>query len=117
MEKSRIFREICFSFTTNFLFVLVTMAIFQIYPPLYTFSKLIIFLIKSQQHININWQKKKKRKEKQTNSKITKLTKNVCSMLVFKLSPLCRKLKLLHLQLLYNNNNNKIKPKLESTPR
>ena len=92
------------------------MAIFQIYPPLYTFSKLTIFLIKSQQHININWQKKK-RKEKQTNSKITKLTKNVCSMLVFKLSPLCRKLKLLHLQLVYNNNNNKIKPKIESTPR
>ena len=117
METSRIFREICFSFTTNFLFVLVTMAIFQIYPPLYPFSKLIIFLIKSQQHININW--RKKRKEKQTNSKITKLTKNVCSMLVFKLSPLCRKLKLLHLQLVYNNNNNnnKIKPKLESTPR
>ena len=120
MKKSRIFREIYFSFTTNFLFVLVTMAIFQVYPPLYTFSKLIIFLTKSQQHININWEKKKRKEKqtnKQTNSKITKLTKNVCSMLVFKLSPLCRKLKLLHLQLVYNNNNNKIKPKLESTPR
>ena len=117
MEKSRIFREIYFSFTTNFLFVVVTMAIFQIYPPSYTFSKLIIFLTKGQQHININWQKKREKKNKQTNSKITKLTKNVCSMLVFKLSPLCRKLKLLHLQLVYNNNNNKIKPKLESTPR
>ena len=73
MEKSRIFREICYSFTTNFLFVLVTMAIFQIYPPLYTFSKLIIFLIKSQQHININWQKKEKRKtNKQQNNKTNK---------------------------------------------
>ena len=74
MEKSRIFREICFSFTTNFLFVLVTMAIFQIYPPLYTFSKLIIFLIKSQQHININWQKKKEKRKanKQQNNKTNK---------------------------------------------
>ena len=40
-------------------------------------------------------------------------------MLAFKLSPLPRKLKLLHLQLVFNNNNNnnKIKPKLENTPR
>ena len=77
MEKSRIFREICFSFTTNFLFVLVTMAIFQIYPPLYTFSKLIIFLTKSQQHININWEKKK-RKEKQTNKQQNNKTNKKC---------------------------------------
>ena len=43
------------------------MAIFQIYPHSYTFSKLIIFLRKSQQDININWPKKKKRKEKEIN--------------------------------------------------
>ena len=74
MEKSRIFREICFSFTTNYLFVLVTLTIFQISPPLYTFSKLIIFLIKSQQHININWQKKKEKRKtnKQQNNKTNK---------------------------------------------
>ena len=77
MKKSRIFREIYFSFTTNFLFFLVTMAIFQIYPPLYTFSKLIIFLTKSQQHININW-KKKKRKEKQTNKQQNNKTNKKC---------------------------------------
>ena len=77
MKKSRIFREIYVSFTTNFLFVLVTMAIFQIYPPLYTFSKLIIFLTKSQQHININWEKKK-RKEKQTNKQQNNKTNKKC---------------------------------------
>ena len=50
------------------------MAIFQNYPPLYTFSKLTIFLIKSQQHININWQKKKEKRKanKQQNNKSNK---------------------------------------------
>ena len=90
------------------------MAIFQIYPPLYTFSKLTIFLIKSQQHININWQKEKRKANKQQNNKTNKkCVFNAC----FQTKPLCRKLKLLHLQLVYNNNNNKIKPKIESTPR
>ena len=67
------------------------MAIFQIYPHSYTFSKLIIFLTKSQQDININWPKKKEKKNKQTNNKITKLTKNVCPMLAFKLKPITQK--------------------------
>ena len=56
------------------------MAIFQIYPHSYTFSKLIIFLTKSPQHINRNWPKqkffkKKNQKKKKKNGKKKKKKK------------------------------------------
>lgn len=75
----------------TFLFVLVTMAIFKIYPHSYTFSKLIIFLTKSQQHININWQKKGK-KNKQTNKQQNNKTNKKCvSNACFQTKPITQK--------------------------
>ena len=66
------------------------MTIFQIYPHSYKFSKLIIFLTKSPQHLNRSWLKKKEKK-KQTNNKWTELTKMCVSNPCFQTKPITEK--------------------------